>query len=82
MSDTDENQEIRGQRYDRRVLDVSDRCVREMAEHNHQPDELWDVAGRLIGVHCRTCHQSWPCRTRKALTKWRDEDPRKGRQGR
>jgi len=48
-------------------LDLTDPEVREMADRNHTPDEMWSTQGVLISVHCDTCGQPWPCETRKAL---------------
>lgn len=48
-------------------LDLTDLHVREMADRNHQPAEVWSMAGALLSVHCDACGQSWPCDTRRAL---------------
>lgn len=48
-------------------LDLTDRLVREMADRDHEPAEVWTVAGELLSVHCRTCGNGWPCPTRLAL---------------
>lgn len=48
-------------------LDLSDRRVREMADRNHQPQEMWSFAGSLLAVSCETCGHGWPCETRRAL---------------
>ena len=54
-------------------LDLSDPDVREMAERHHYPEELWSNTGQLHAVRCATCFQDWPCATRLALRRYRDE---------
>lgn len=46
-----------------RALDLTDPAIREMIHLNHEPEELWTVAGTLASVHCRTCGHGWPCPT-------------------
>lgn len=48
-------------------LDLSDPRLREMADRNHQPSEVWSIGGDLLSVHCDCCHRSWPCPTRRRL---------------
>lgn len=48
-------------------LDLTDPEVREMAEHNHEPQEMWTMAGQLMSVSCRACGHAWPCPTKVAL---------------
>lgn len=57
-----------------RQLDLSDQRVREMADMNHTPDEMWSVGGELISVRCRTCGHRWPCETRRSLDAVRDAE--------
>lgn len=53
---------------DRFKLDLFDPMVREMAETNHVPTEVWTPSG-YVTVTCETCHQEWPCMTRTQLNK-------------
>ncbi|GAA0738639.1 hypothetical protein Drose_04325 [Dactylosporangium roseum] len=48
-------------------LELSDPYVREMADRNHTPREMWSMGGSLIDVTCEQCGQGWPCATRRAL---------------
>lgn len=48
-------------------LDLTDPEVREMAEFNHRPKELWRGNGELLSVVCEACGNSWPCDTKRAL---------------
>lgn len=48
-------------------LDLTDPMVRAMADRDHEPEERWTLAGRLLRLSCRTCAQPWPCATRVAL---------------
>lgn len=51
-----------------RVLPMlDDPDVRMMAERHHDPEEVWNVAGDLISLHCGMCYQTWPCETAQAL---------------
>lgn len=50
---------------------LDDLRVREMADQNHQPEEIWMTSGRLASLRCDACAQSWPCETRKALDEQR-----------
>ncbi len=49
------------------ILDLDDRMVRQMADYNHRPKEMWTIGGQLIAVGCETCCRPWPCPTRLAL---------------
>lgn len=49
------------------MLNLKDPDVREMADRNHTPEEVWMSDGRLMSVHCGQCWGNWPCPTRVAL---------------
>jgi len=58
-------------------LDLEDKLVREMAERNHRPEEIWlrtNGGSDFMGTRCEECHKEWPCETRQAL---RDREDRK-----
>lgn len=52
-------------------LDLTDPRVREMANRNHTPEEIWLTnvhAPQLMTVRCETCYLDYPCPTRVTLT--------------
>ena len=44
-------------------LDLADPVIRDMAERNHTPHEVWRNTGQLCAVRCDTCGHEWPCPT-------------------
>lgn len=50
--------------------DLSDRLVREMADMNHRPQEVWTLGGDFVSITCRTCWRPYPCPTRHALDRY------------
>jgi len=60
-----------GEPRERIVPHLDDPQVREMADRNHRPAEVWTMAGLLVSLHCDECGQPWPCATRQALKEQR-----------
>ena len=60
-------------------LDLNDPMIRDMADRNHTPDEMWTVGGDLLSTHCSQCGQGWPCSTRRALRAQQDDKDRRAR---
>lgn len=58
-------------------MDLSDPLVREMANRNHVPHEMWTHChGEPSSgyVECAECRESWPCATRQALKRLAEND--------
>ncbi len=70
------------------IPDMSDPDIRAMVLDAHCPTDRWTVTGKLIGVVCCTCLNTWPCpsiraaravENKKIDTMRRNWDERKGR---